>query len=492
MKKEKNTESLTKLTDNTFINLDLSADVKNNANVLLIGSNLNGIFGYFKFDLNNGIRTNTVSLDLSRTNVQTFANLQFLINIFRNKGTIYVVANEQILKEYFDMLFNYLQVLKICSKKQVKYISGIYNDKDYWDYDYTDENGQKHTHPGKMNKLKGMQFDYIVQNPPYSGSLHLTFFEKSLELLKDDGKMVIIEPATWLINVRRNGKAKIYDNIKKLVKGHVKSVRIENLNNEFSTSQYTPFSITKIDNSKEYSEIEYSCFGVNTTVDNLYDCNLIGSYDLIWSILEKVQQYGDMMKNHEYKEKTAIDNNTWYTKYANIIGCSGCNISAANNGYSYESDALYSDCLNNFNFLISYTSGYITKFNNIFSSIPKSVKRGSTKGELSDKNAYCLYGTKSELENWKHFVFNNKLPLFINMVMTIDQHNNSLPYIPWLVDKIYTDDEINELFNFTEDEINLIDKTIKKFERHSLWFKRYMCGPSSVTDEDVQKDLNNI
>lgn len=334
-----------------------------------------------------------------------------------------------------------------------------------------------------------MQFDYIVQNPPYSRSLHLTFFEKSLSFLKDDGKMVIIEPATWLINVRKNGKAKIYDNIKKLVKGHVKSVRIENLNKEFQTSCFVPFSITKIDNSKEYSEIEYSCFGVNTTVDNLYDCNLIGSYDLIWSILNKVQKYGDMMKNHEYKEKTAIDNNTWYTKYANIIGCSGCSISAVAVGYRYESDALYSDCLNNFNFLISYTSGYSTKFNDIFSSIPKSVKCGSTKGKLSDKNAYCLYGTKSELENWKHFVFNNKLPLFINMVMTIDQHNNSLPYIPWLVDKIYTDDEINELFDFTEDEINLIDKTLKKFERHSLWFKRYVCGPSSVTDEDVQQDL---
>jgi hypothetical protein len=237
--------------------------------------------------------------------------------------------------------------------------------------------------------------------------------------------------------------------------------------------------------SKTYDTIEYLCCGEYKVINNLYDCNLIGSYDLIWSILKKVQKYGDMMKNHEYKEKTAIDNNTWYTKYVNI-SCSGCSMSAPT-GHSYESDVEYSDCLNNFNFLNSYTSGYSTKFNDIFSSIPKSVKRGSTKGELSDKNAYCLYGTKSELENWKHFVFNNKLPLFINIVMNIDQHNNSLPYMPWLVDKIYTDDEINKMFDFTEDEINLIDKTLKKFERHSLWFKRYVCGPSSLSDEDVQK-----
>lgn len=119
MKKEKNTESLTKLADNAFINLDLSTDVKNNANVLLIGSNLNGLFGYFDFDIINDIKTNTISIDLFRTNPKIYPNLQFLINILRNKGTIYVAANEQILKEYFDMLFNYLKTLKICSKKQV-------------------------------------------------------------------------------------------------------------------------------------------------------------------------------------------------------------------------------------------------------------------------------------------------------------------------------------------------------------------------------------
>ena len=60
--------------------------------------------------------------------------------------------------------------------------------------------------------------------------------------------------------------------------------------------------------------------------------------------------------------------------------------------------------------------------------------------------------------------------------MTIDQHNNSKNYVPWLTDKQYTDREINNIFKFTEDEIKLIDTVISKFERNSKWFKRYMIG----------------
>lgn len=73
--------------------------------------------------------------------------------------------------------------------------------------------------------MQKMEFDFIIQNPPYSRSLHLEFLKKGLELLKkDSGKMTIIEPATWLINVRKNGKAPKYDEIKSILKGHVSKI----------------------------------------------------------------------------------------------------------------------------------------------------------------------------------------------------------------------------------------------------------------------------
>lgn len=61
-----------------------------------------------------------------------------------------------------------------------------------------------------------MKFDCIIENPPYAGSFHLDFLKESLKMLDEKGKFTIIEPATWLINIRKNGNAKLYDEINEL------------------------------------------------------------------------------------------------------------------------------------------------------------------------------------------------------------------------------------------------------------------------------------
>ena len=352
------------------------------------------------------------------------------------------------------------------------------------------------------------KFDFIVQNPPYNGSLHLDFLKKGYEMLSDNGQMIIIEPSTWLINVRKNGKAKtIYNPLKEILKGKVRKVIIENYNIQFRTDQYMPFAITYIDKTYNSDNIEYTCCGYTKTVKSLYDCNLIGNYDLIWSIFNKIN--GDMVKNHIYEPKKSekIKGN-YYIRFAGIIGGAGSQLCAL---FDPKRSNCSQDDANSFNFLDSardilfdnngqqtkclqnYTSVLYHRYKNYISDIPlKSYDRGK---KLTDKDAECITGTKQELENWKHFVFNNSLPLFITIATTIDQNNESLSYVPWLVDKKYTDQEIYEKFNFTEEEIKLIETTIKKYERNSPWFKRYICGAYSVENEEVQKfieDLNNV
>ena len=76
--------------------------------------------------------------------------------------------------------------------------------------------------------------------------------------------------------------------------------------------------------------------------------------------------------------------------------------------------------------------------------------------------------------------------------MTIDQHNNSLKYVPWLVDKQYTDDEIYKMFNFTQQEINLIEKTVHKFEYTSPFFIRLMTNINRVSDKEVQNFCDGL
>ena len=119
------------------------------------------------------------------------------------------------------------------------------------------------------------KFDFIVQNPPYNKSLHLDFFNKGLDLLSDTGKMVIIEPSTWLIELRQNiakkksSQMKKYIALKERIKGHVNKIIVENFNNEFNVGLYVPCSITYIDKSKEYKQIEYLNCGIKKYVNSL-------------------------------------------------------------------------------------------------------------------------------------------------------------------------------------------------------------------------------
>lgn len=339
------------------------------------------------------------------------------------------------------------------------------------------------------------KFDFIVQNPPYNGSLHLDFFNKGLDLLSDKGQMIIIEPSTWLIELRqyvsekKSRQMKMYLSLKDRIKGHIKKIIIDNYNKEFNTGLYMPYSISFIDKAKQYDTIEYILFGNKYELNNINNCNLIGNVHLIKSIFNKIKNY-DIVKNHFYiPNKSKQIKGNYYCKIALIVSNGMCGM-----GNRFYSDAQYRKW-NNIWYLLVYTAPLF--HSDTTSDIQNYPNERRTRGGVKIKNseAECITGTKKELENWKYYVFNNSLPLFLNICLTIDTHNNSLNYVPWLVDKKYTDQEIYDMFNFTEKEIKLIETTIKKYERNSPWFKRYMCGPSEVTDEEVQnfiEDLNNV
>lgn len=347
-------------------------------------------------------------------------------------------------------------------------------------------------------------FDFVIQNPPYSGSLHLDFLKKGYEMLSDKGQMIIIEPATWLINVRKYGKKgemmrvnssaiKKYDELKKMLEGQVKKIIIENYNKEFNTTNTTPFAITYISKKYNSNKIKYINCGYEQMVYSIYDCNNIGDYNLIWSILGKISNY-DKVENHITNIQNE-NNNIYYLPISDYVW-GMCGLYIQRPKFCSSNSAYFNHSLGSFfqNFIAPTLN---IKRNEITNIIPKKAAVGgsTSKGvKLTNNPSTCVYGTQKEITNYKNYICNNSLPLFINIIMTIDMANNSLRFVPWLVDKKYTDQEIYDMFNFTEEEIKLIETTIKKYERNSPWFKRYMCGPSEVTDEEVQKfmeDLNN-
>ena len=284
---------------NGYIDLDL---VETANNILIIG-NTTGFFGNFK------ITDNKVDIDFDK-NIEFISRLQFIVNVLNTGKHITVIGNQNTI-DYYNYLICFFKNTNVKFKRTNLRFKCINNDEDYISF---------------LDKLikQNMKFDYIVQNPPYKGSLHLDFFHKGLDLLPEDGKMTIIEPATWLINVRKTGKAKLYDELKQKLGKHIYKVVIENYNKEFDTAMYVPFSVTYIDMKHEYDIIDFWCCGVHKVVNNIYDCNIIGSYDMIWSILNKIRGYGDTMKNHIYKPgKTITDNNTFFCKYSDLLSWSG-------------------------------------------------------------------------------------------------------------------------------------------------------------------------
>ena len=489
------------ITDNisfTFPKIDASK-----GDMLIIG-NFNGICGEFNWDKKG--MGNFFDGNFINENVFTIAET------LKNGHRIVLASSKETIKYFQRVMFclmdmgTFGEYLTDKQKKRIFNRVWAIDTTDIYTYTYKKYNAttskRRESATDNIDKvvlnkiykrIEKMKFDVVIQNPPYNGSLHLDFFNKGLDVLTETGKMVIIEPATWLINVRKNGKAKTYDAIKERINGHIESVVIENLNKEFNTGLYVPFAITTIDMSKTFDTIDYTCCGEHKVVKSVYDCNLVGKYEVIYGILEKCQKFGDMMKTHTTKEN--MGDGMFYAKYAEIVSGAMANHNI-DNSIAYTWDSLF-DITKNGEFYNAMLNVSLLgdRVNEIFETLPKSRQRGGGKSKVirySDKNADCIYGTRTELENWKHFIFNNKLPLFLNIVLTIDQNNNSKEFLPWLVDKQYTDDEINKLFGFTDEEIKLIDTTIKKYERNSPWFKRYMCGKDAVTDEEVNNFIAEI
>ena len=483
----------------TFSNKYLKFEIpeggfKEGQKILFMG-HLKGMTGGYEFDeeFNDFVwrpNESNVKVDVFRN------NLEFFKGIIKAKAHLYVLSNSGTIKHFWSLMKNemyrFFESEFPTKEEYITYIKkyGImYEIRMHGDYNANTFEAYTGLNMNKVKKQKDMKFDYIIQNPPYNKSLHLDFLEKGLDLLTEKGRMVIIEPATWLINIRKNGKAKRYDAIKKRIEGHVEKVVIENMNNEFGTGLYVPFATTTIDMSKTFETIELVCCGERKIVKSIYDCNLIGDYETIWSIIEKCHKFGDMMENHIWDKKVKKD---FYSAFSEI-----CYTAVAiNSSCGSDPDSMVrftqtknGDFLNPF-FYNGYHNGY-----EISEAPHKTFQRGHGAIErkaFTDKDAEQVYGTKEELENWKYFIFNNKLPLFLNIVLTFDQHNNSKPHIPWLVDKQYTDEEIGKPLGFTDNEIKFINRTIEKYERNSPWFKRYMCGPDSVSDEEVQNFIDKL
>ena len=330
-----------------------------------------------------------------------------------------------------------------------------------------------------------MKFDYIIQNPPYSipsdKEIYLQFYKLGMNHLTKNGKMSIISPANWLNNIN-NADKPIYTEIKNMINHKVTNVYMENFNKEFGIKKFEQLVIMNISNEINTNDINFICAGYNTIVHDIADCNIIGKFSIIKSIINKIN-----ISNYEMMASRKIDKNRntliskpelYYIRYAYIRSIHG-----PNSDPDYQKTA--------FGEYYNYTTMMVHKDDNDI----KSINTLPINDKSADSAYTYLYGTYDELTNWKYYVYNNKLPLFLSICMSFNRHNNVKNYIPFIVDKQYTDDEIFDKFNLSDEEIKFIDITIKKYERQSPWFIRTMTGiidNHGLSDNSIQKFIDNL
>lgn len=233
-------------------NINKNIEIANCSNLSLMNFDCNGdllLVGNF-----NGICGNE-----SQANI---VNIRTIMMTLKNNHTVYVMGGMDTVNYFYNFIKEWSKKLDVGSPVYLKrHFKAMFFDK-YSIDEIIPEMKRKFKSMGKVKN--------IIVNPPYKGSLHLDFFETCFDNLDNlSGRMVIIEPATWLINVRKNGRAKKYDEIKKKLGNHIQSVVIENLNIEFGTGLYVPFATTTIDN---VIDVLKSIYGIDLMADNVEEC----------------------------------------------------------------------------------------------------------------------------------------------------------------------------------------------------------------------------
>lgn len=435
-----------KLIDNSYIEYTLSPITKKQPNVLILG-NMYGMFGRY---VQTGNR-DTLHFDERVSDIKLYIErIKFIKDVFDNDGHIHIIS-DKVTDLYFKQVRTFLD-------KRHKHTNQFHLDV------VTDNSEYKRI---LEDKYSDMKFDYIIQNPPYNGTLYMDFFNKGLDLLSSTGEMIIICPSTWCINLNPYSKSlDKFNSLKKRIENVTESICIEKMSKQFNISIHQPLSIVHINNKKTSTGIRFSNCGYKSVVYDINDCNLIGSHKLIRSILNKIEVCPcDRMINHITREKVS-DKDIRYLRYAEIISSSE----------KYSNTDIMSD--GHTEYFASVLSPMIHQSDQkLYDDIPLNMFKGAS---------CCVYGTEEELDNWKYFAFNNKIGKFINAVLIISADAKvAIKMLCWLVDRKYTDDEIYEMYEFDADEIDLIEHIVKRFEWKSKWFQRMFTGDTSITVDSL-------
>lgn len=312
------------------------------------------------------------------------------------------------------------------------------------------------------NKLKNMpNFDFVVQNPPYGTNfLYLKFLNKGYDLLTDNGIMISIQPAKFITALRQNTKNKIKKQCNFL--NNITKVKINNFNDLFNIDMRDNNSIIMVEKNK-IKNIEFDLFGEKKNVNSIDDINYFGSYDLIKSIFEKIENLSICKVQKLLSSEK--DNRSAYIRVSNKLTYH------SDKDFKNDTDTFFDNTHKN-----SLNEDWQIVYRYIAAFIHKNDNKIISSNDIDNKNSYIRINIKQSynenrniLNNFIYFVCHSIIGHALCMLLFQDEngHNyrNVFPFI--IFDKEMSDEEYYKYFNLSKDEIELIEKCHTRFERKS-------------------------
>lgn len=263
-----------------------------------------------------------------------------------------------------------------------------------------------------------MNFDKIIMNPPYNGSLHLKILEQVTSLLKEDGVCINLSPIRWLqdplVEYKKNTDWEKYKDLRQ----HINSltvIKTEEARDLFKIELLQPLGIyiitSQIKDIFHHDEFFQKIFR-KIIKDNIYDTlNIV--------------KYSDHLDNYICLNTLAPP-----MKYGRPM-------------FRWLKD-----------------TGVLTKTNNYLKW--KNSIKSATRGD--EKNTLCVvFNTEQEALNCLN-TMDNTLAKYLCMKSVVDVHVYP-KFAPWMPDYSHpwTNKMMYEYFNINEQEQKEIEETMKHY-----------------------------
>lgn len=283
----------------------------------------------------------------------------------------------------------------------------------------------------KLNWNSMPNFDVVIGNPPYKGTLHLDFLEKAYDISNE--WVIFVQPSIWIIDEKNIYHR--YKNMKALIKSHVKEITLFNGNPIFNTGLFFPFMISVLNKKEVFDKVE-----VNDEINNT---------KLFHESLDTINKWGDNKIYPYLKDKIMK-----LCNHDNLL-----NHKNEDNGkYIVNLSMIIAD-KNTKDVNKMYNKGH-------FILIPKGYEISSKKEKEGTKDAFWFsFKTRNEAQNFLDFIKTDWARFCLSIYKT-NQHLNrgELKSVPWLDwSQPWPEEEFEKLIHATPEEIAFVKENIPDY-----------------------------